>query len=63
MSETQNKTIIQLISGITSLTERINEICGRMSTPDYSTLQTALKGSTLWANSIKPTESVMDVGK
>lgn len=43
------------------MTERINEICGRMSTPDYSALQTALKGSTLWANSIKPTESVMDV--
>lgn len=32
-----------------------------MSTPDYSALQTALKGSTLWANSIKPTESVIDV--
>ncbi|MBR5432845.1 MAG: hypothetical protein IK117_00240 [Bacteroidales bacterium] len=32
-----------------------------MSTPDYSALQTALKGSTLWANSMKSTESVMDV--
>lgn len=60
MSETQKDSIIQSVAGLTSLTERINEICGRMSTPDYSALQTALKGSTLWANSIKPMESIMD---
>lgn len=48
MSETQKDSIIQSMAGLTSLTERINEICGRISTPDYSALQTALKGSTQW---------------
>lgn len=61
MSETQKRTLLQAISGINSLTERINEICGRVSPPNYSALQTVLKGSTLWVNPIKPTESVMDV--
>ena len=57
----EKKTVIQTIAGLTSLTERINEICGRTQIPDCSAIQTALKSSELWASAIKPKDSVMDV--
>ena len=50
----EKKTVIQMIAGLTSLTERINEICGRTQIPDYSSIQAALKSSELWASTIKP---------
>lgn len=43
------------------MTERINEICGRTQIPDYSSIQAALKSSELWASTIKPKDTVMDV--
>ena len=57
----EKKTVIQMIAGLTSLTERINEICGRTQIPDCSAIQTALKSSELWASTIKPKDTVMDV--
>lgn len=57
----EKKTVIQMIAGLTSLTERINEICGRTQIPDYSSIQAALKSSELWASTIKPKDTVMDV--
>ena len=57
----EKKTVIQMIAGLTSLTERINEICGRTQIPDCSSIQAALKSSELWASTIKPKDTVMDV--
>lgn len=57
----EKKTVIQMMAGLTSLTEMINEICGRTQIPDYSAIQNALKSSELWASTIKPKDTVMDV--
>lgn len=57
----EKKTVISTLEDLTSLTARINEICGRTQIPDYSSVQAALKSSALWASGVKPQNTVMDV--
>ena len=56
----QNLSVMQAISGMTALSARINEICGRTRLPVYSSIQTVLKGSALWG-AAKPKWTAMDV--
>ena len=44
----QNMSVIQAITGLSSLSERINEMCGRTRLPEYSAMLAVLKGSALW---------------
>lgn len=44
----QNLSVMQAISGLTSLSARINDMCGRTPLPEYSTIQAVLKGSAIW---------------
>lgn len=56
----QNLSVMQGISGMTSLSARINKICGMTRLPEYSSIQTVLKGSALWGVA-NPKWTAMDV--
>ena len=42
----QNLSVMQAISSLTSLSARINDMCGRTRLPEYSAIQAVLKGGT-----------------
>ena len=44
----QNLSVMQTISGLTSLSARINDMCGRTRLSEYSAIQAVLKGSAIW---------------
>ena len=44
----QNLSVMQAISSLTSLSARINDMCGRTRLPEYSAIQTVLKGGAIW---------------
>lgn len=60
MAEEQEKTVIQTVEGLTSLTARINELCARPRITDCLSIQSMLKSSALLAEAAKPKVSVMD---
>lgn len=44
----QNLSVIQAISGLTSLSARINDMCGSTRLSEYNAIQAVLKGSAIW---------------
>ena len=44
----QNLSVMQAISSLTSLSARINDMCGRTRLPEYSAIQTVLKEGAIW---------------
>ena len=44
----QNLSVMQAISSLTSLSARINDMCGRTCLPEYSAIQTVLKEGAIW---------------
>lgn len=44
----QNLSVMQAISSLTSLSARINDMCGRARLPEYSAIQAVLKGGAIW---------------
>lgn len=60
MAEEQEKTVIQAVSDLTSLTARINELCARPRITDCSSIQSVLRSNALLAEAAKPKVSVMD---
>lgn len=49
------------LADLTSWSARMKEICNKTQIPDYSSLQTVLNSSALWAKTIKPKYNVIDV--
>lgn len=60
MAEEQKKSIIHTMAGITSLMERMEEMCGRTHLSTNSPIQTVLDSNALLASVAKPRNSVMD---
>ena len=60
MAEEQEKSIIHTVAGITSLMERMEEMCGRTHLSTNSPIQTVLDSNALLASVVKPRNSVMD---
>lgn len=61
MGEAQEKTTIQIVADLTSLTARLNELCARPRITDCLSIQSVLKNSSIMAEVAKPKVSVMDV--
>ena len=60
MAEEQEKTVIQTVTDLTSLTARINELCARPRITDCLSIQSVLRSNALLAEAAKPKVSVMD---
>lgn len=44
----QDLSVMQAITSLTSLSARINELCGRTRLPEYNAMQAVMKGSAIW---------------